>query len=122
MRSEPDNGLRVGIATLWDGGLRFRCALPLWCQSVQRLADVVNAPIAQLIISPVSTWDGCGDATAIWSEQLAAAIERYHRLAAGGLQLMKFILFSLEAFDIVFFTDVECVPTPCAPVVLDPRH
>ena len=104
--------LRVALATLWDGGERYRCALPLWCRSAQALQATIGGGLQTIIISPVSGWDECGSAVRTWSYELVDAIQAYSRGKLDGsyLQLMKLIIFSLTTFHVVIFTDLDTDP------------
>lgn len=104
--------LRVALATLWDGGERYRCALPLWCRSAQALQATIGGGLHTIIISPVSGWDECGSAVRTWSSELVDAIQAYSRGKLDGsyLQLMKLIIFSLTTFHVVIFTDLDTDP------------
>ena len=109
---QPDwtGALRVAIATLWDGGPKYRCALPLWCRSARMLGQAVNASLATLIISPTSAWDGCDGAARVWSTELVDAVEKYVSLRRGGIQLIKLLIFSRTEYDVVVFTDLDIDP------------
>ena len=40
----PEGRRALGLVTLWDGSATHECAIPLWCQSAQRLASMIPPP------------------------------------------------------------------------------
>ena len=43
MQTPPHHEQRLGIATTWDGGAKFECALTLWCASARAFSAAVGA-------------------------------------------------------------------------------
>ena len=71
--SAQGGGLRAAIATLWDGSAEYECALPLWCRSAERLADVLNNASLVLVALPNSSLADCPRARIHWPNMTALA-------------------------------------------------
>ena len=73
---------RVAVATVWDGGSAYACAIPLWCQSALGVASVIKSAEV-LIVSPTPSED-CPQAVHLYPNRTHAAAESYLRRHSHG--------------------------------------
>jgi hypothetical protein len=121
LADRPPTG-RVAIATVWDGGRSYACAIPLWCQQASALARQVPGS-ELLIMSPTPSVD-CPHATHIFPVRTKLASQSYlQRLrgkkggsssGSGGSNafaisnLLKVALFSLERqYELLLYADLD---------------
>ncbi|KAL3892990.1 MAG: hypothetical protein SGPRY_014583 [Prymnesium sp.] len=109
----PRQGARVAIATVWDGGHSYECAIPLWCQSATKLSKVI--PDSQLVMLTPKTTSYCAHAVQLMPQKQPQAAREY--LARNRLMsltksfdlanLYKFALFSLTRFELLLYADLD---------------
>ena len=47
--------LKLAVSTLWDGSLRYGCALPLWCRSARNFGKAIHSTLPVVIIKPANS-------------------------------------------------------------------
>ena len=109
---------QVAIATVWDGGQGYACAIPLWCQSATDLARVIMADV--LLLAPTPSED-CPHAVHLFPNRTFAAAQSYLKRHARRLgsrsgggsafalaNLLKVALFSFERlYELVLYADLD---------------
>ena len=114
------SGADVAIATVWDGGAGYACAVPLWCQSARALAAIIQRA-ELLIVSPKPSAD-CAEAAHVWPTRTPDAARAWLRQLRGRMghnsgqsrgafavsNLIKIALFSLETqYRLVLYADLD---------------
>ena len=107
--------LRLALATLWDGNLRYACALPLWCRSAANFAKVIATDVTTVIITPNWTKaQGCEGARTYWPEDVHDAMQGYlkrhtHLMFVRTMAhtILKLAIVSLTNYDLVFYSDLD---------------
>ena len=114
------SGAEVAIATVWDGGESYACAVPLWCQSARALAAIIQRA-ELLIVSPKPSAD-CAEAAHVWPTRTPDAARAWLRQLRGRMghnsgqsrgafavsNLIKIALFSLETqYRLVLYADLD---------------
>lgn len=102
---------RVAIATVWDGGDSYKCAIPLWCQSASEISKVI--PSSELLIITPKASAYCPEAIQMHPKIMRDAVQKYltrHGFGVSGAHtamLQKFALFSLTRYELILFADLD---------------
>ena len=111
--------INFGVATVYDGGTRFSCAVPLWCQSADALlAAVASNVTAPIVLGTTTPSEDCPHARYLWPNKTVSALLRYPaaKKSRGNLiNLLKIHLFALLDLDVVLFTDLDVDMSPPKP-------
>ena len=117
----PEGRRALGLVTLWDGSATHECAIPLWCQSAQRLASMIPPPWqTQLVVIAPRASDECTKASYVWRNDTAEANDAYlSRVPIKGswsylknCLLLKWSVFAMTEFDLILYTDIDVDLTP----------
>ena len=109
----PRTLARVAIATVWDGGKSYECAIPLWCQSATQISRV--EPMSELVMVTPTHTSHCAHAVQVFPRHTDRAAQEYiRRHGSRGLQhgfstanLLKFALFSLTRYELLLYVDLD---------------
>mmetsp|Transcript_67984 Transcript_67984/g.151834 ORF Transcript_67984/g.151834 Transcript_67984/m.151834 type:complete len:385 (-) Transcript_67984:224-1378(-) len=109
----PQSTASVAIATVWDGGDSYECAIPLWCQSATAISKII--PNSELLMLTPKASAHCPHAVQMFPQTTNDAAQRYlSRYSRGGMthgfstaNLLKFALFSLTRYELVLYADLD---------------
>ena len=120
----PSKSARVAIASVWDGGRGYECAIPLWCQGATRLTWVI--PDSELVLLSPKQSEDCLHAVHIFptrTTNASASYLRRHRFRSlshtPGVSgspgfgfdvsnLLKVAFFSLERqYELLLYADLD---------------
>jgi len=115
----PGPAGRVAIATVWDGGHGYACAIPLWCQGASRLASVVGD--AELLILSPKVSEDCPNARYLQPARTIQAAQSYLHRHEGRLgrnsgqrgafavsNLLKVAFLSLgSTYELLLYADLD---------------
>ncbi|KAL1504161.1 hypothetical protein AB1Y20_010570 [Prymnesium parvum] len=111
--ASPIARAKVAIASVWDGGKSYECAIPLWCQSATRISRVIRSS-ELLLLTPKRT-SHCAHAVQLFAQHTDGAAQAYlSRIGGRGLlqgfstaNLLKFALFSLTRYELLLYADLD---------------
>ena len=114
--------LRVAVATVWDGGAKFECALTLWCASAAALLSAVGGGGSIVVLGTEKASPECAAARYVLPKRSAEAVRAYDVVRRGGvgkfINVLKVALFAFFEYDVVLFSDLDVDlapwPTPWA--------
>ena len=101
LRRNETASLRLAIATAWEGGAKFECALTLWCVSANAFATAVGG--GQLVVLGTTAASAeCVEARYLLPARAAEAVRAYHVAREGAgkfVNVLKVALFGMDEFD-----------------------
>ena len=114
IHGSPSADAKVAIASVWDGGEGYKCAVPLWCQGATRLTALV--PDAELVLVSPKVSEDCMHAVHVHPTRTVAASTGYlqrhgfgsaHTRKFDVSNLLKVALFSLEQYQLLLYVDLD---------------